>query len=302
MTSAYLVFVTRVLLLMVVILLLAGCSSVIVKQIPQTRLLAIRHNQKGVAETRKGNTKEALKDFNEALKLHGAIEDFDGMITSLINLARAHRIHRDVAAARAALDKALLLPAERPPLAAELFFENAKIYLAENNLQSAGEWARRSHEISREVGVNIGRSGNLIATVLLRRGLFNDARAEAEHALEANREQRLVEEEATSLRLLGEIDFAGGRYDTALAALTEALALDKTAGVRRNISTDLRLLGAVYLKKGEHDSAVKYFKRSLELNLSADDRDAAAFDRARLDEISKPAAAQSPPVSGSTVR
>lgn len=265
-------------------LLLAGCAGSAAANLPQARLAAIRHNQRGVEAELTGNQGAALAEFSEAFRLHGSIENWDGMAVAQTNLARTHRLRGDLASARSAMERALsLLSKSCSELAAELYFENAKLHLALGDLAAAQHWAVQAAQA--EQGGDAGRRLNLLGLVLSRAGFIEQARLEAEKALELNRVRGDATEEANSLRLLGEIELAQGKYDQAGEHFQAALLLDKKLGLGKKIALDLRGLGSASLKKDELPAAIGYYRRALEVSLSGRDSAAAAEDRARLAEL-----------------
>lgn len=260
-----------------------GCSGTAVRNLSQARLKAINHNQRGVEEEVSGNADAALVQFSEALRLHSSIENVDGKVIALINIARTQRLKGDVPSARTAIERASSLLQEPSDLAPELFFERAKIHLAAGDLVAALDWAARAAVL--EKGGNLGRRVNLVGTILLRQGLPDRAREQAETALKLNRDRKLSAEEANSLRLLGEIHLAQGKHGEAATCFNGALSLDKELGLGRKIATDLRGLGCAALQKGDLPGAISYYRRALEVSLNGADLDSAAQAMARLADL-----------------
>lgn len=273
----------RLLLVALTALVLAGCAGPRTVQLPAPRAEAVRHNQRGVEAEKVGNRETALAEFSEALRLHGSIENWDGMVVARINIARTHRLMGDPLSARRVMDRALeLLPAESD-LAAELYFENAKVYLAAGDLACASNWAVNAARA--EKGKDLGRRLNLVGAILLRLGEAERAREQADRALKLNRERGSVAEEANSLRLVGETALARGRYGEAADSFRAALALDKDLGFGRKIADDLRGLAVAAWKNGRAAEAAAYYRRAREVSLSGGDAAGAAETTARLAEI-----------------
>jgi len=265
------------------LMLCAGCAGTAVKSLSQARLEAISHNQRGVQQELRGDRDEALAEFSEALRLHGSIENLDGMTVARINMARTHRLRGDLRSARSVIDPALALLPEPSDLAPELFFENAKIYLAAGDLVAAKDWSLRSAAL--EKGGELGRRLNLVGTVLLRGGSAQEAREQVERALKVNRDRGMAVEEANSLRLLGEIHLGQGRNAEAIHCFNAALLLDKDLGLGKKIASDLRGLGAAASKNDDLAGAVAYYRRAVAVSLSGGDAGAAAEATARLAEL-----------------
>ena len=263
-------------------LCLAGCAGT-AKRVSPSRLQAINHNQRGIDEQARGRMEIALAQFNEALRLHSSIENTDGMLVALINIARTRRVTGDLPSARQAIERACSLLPEPSELASELFFEKAKILLAAGDLAGAGEWAVRAE--AAEKGADLGRRVNLVGAILLRQGMPDEAQRQLERALKLNRGAGLAGEEANSLRLLGEIHLARGSDDSALACYQGALVLDKELGFGKKIAADLRGIGAVSMKKSDLPGAIGFYRRALEVSLNSGDASLAADDMARLAQL-----------------
>lgn len=260
----------------------AGCAGSSGKGMAPARLQAIDHNQRGIEAEARGNGDAALAEFSQAFRLHGSIENRDGMVIALINIARTLRLRGDLASARQAIERASSLLQEHSALAPELSFERAKILLAAGELTAAHEWAVRA---AAETGEGRGRRLNLVALTLFRQGLPAQAREQAESALGLNRASGLAGEEANSLRLLGEIELAQGRGDRATDFFNGALSLDKELGSGRKIAADLRGLGRAALTTGDLTGAIGFCRRALEVSLNNGDSASAADDMARLAEL-----------------
>lgn len=264
------------------ILCWGGCAGKQAKPVSPSRLQAIGHNQRGVQAQAGGHGEEALAQFSEALRLQSSIENIDGMVVALINIARTQRLKGDLPAARETVERASLLFKEPSELASELFFEKAKILLAAGDLAAAKEWALRA-EAAEKGGIRGGRA-NLVAAILWRQGLPDQAREQAEKALQLNRADQAAREEANSLRLLGEIHLTQGGNDRATDCYRDALSLDKELGLGRNIAADLRGLGAA-TRKSDIPGAIGFYRRAMEVSLNGGDASLADEDMIRLAEL-----------------
>lgn len=261
----------------------AGCTGAPVQQIAPSRLQAITHNQRGIEEQAAGQTESALTEFSEAVRLHAAVENTDGVIVALVNMARTQRLKGDVAAARGAIERASSLLQEPSDLAAEVFFEKAKVFLAAGDLAAAETWAARAE--SAEKGDYLGLRKNLVASLSLRRGLLDQAREQAEAALKLNQTGGRTGELANSLRLLGEIHLLQDRADMARGKYDEALALDKELCLAAKIAIDLRGLGQCALKTGDVAGAIAFYTRARDVSLNGGDVSRASKDMELLADL-----------------
>lgn len=271
------------LLLVMVAACLGGCAGSRVKPVSQTRVQAMEHNRRGVEAEARGERDRALAEFSKALKLQSSVENTDGMIVALINSARTQRLKGDLSSARQSVERAASLLAEGSELASELFYEKAKILLAAGEIAAARVWAVRAE--AAEKGDARGRRQNLVAALMLRQGLPDQARELLEQALQLNRKAEMAAEEANSLRLLGEIHLVQGGYDRAGACYREALKLDKEFGLGAKIAADLCGLGAVAAKRGDNSGAIGWYRRALEVSSNGGDAGSAAATMALLAQL-----------------
>ena len=261
----------------------AGCAATPGRAMSQARLQAIGYNQRGVEEQAAGNQDAALAEFSEALRLQSSIENEQGMAVALINIARTQRLKGELPLARAAIDRAATLLPESSVLAPELYFETAKIVLAQGDLDAAKDWAMKG--AAAEQKGDLGRRVNLVGSILLKQDRKAEALTQAGIALQANREAGSTAEEANSLRLLGEIHLALGGNEEALASFNGALLLDKDLGLGRKVAADLRGIAGASMKKGDLAGAIGFYRRSLEVSRNLGELDLAAKDMATLSDL-----------------
>ena len=260
-----------------------GCAATPARGLSQARLQAIGYNQRGVEEQAAGNQDAALAEFSEALRLQSSIENEQGMAIALINIARTQRLKGELPLARAAIDRASTLLPETSILAPELYFEKAKITLAQGDLDAAKDWAMKG-AVAEQKG-DLGRRVNLVGSILLKQDRKAEALTQAGLALKANREAGSTVEEANSLRLLGEIHLALGGNQEALTSFNGALLLDKDLGLGRKVAADLRGIACASLKKGDLAGSIGYYRRSIEVSRNLGEADLAANDMATLSDL-----------------
>ncbi|GFO55647.1 hypothetical protein GMSM_26540 [Geomonas sp. Red276] len=265
------------------VLLIAGCGGGSFKRLPQARLDAVACTERGIAAQAGGHLDDALSQFGEALRLQSSIENREGMVVALVNIARTERLKGALVPAREAIDRAVSLLSESSPVASEVYFEKAKILFAAGDLAPAKEWALRAE--GAEKGDAAGRMANLTALISLKQGLQDQARVEAERARNLNRSVSASQEEANSLRLLAEIALAKSEAKSARDLFGQALGLDKALGLGRKVAADLRGIARAAAVEGDNASAIGYYRRSMEASLNGGDRKAAADDMARLAEL-----------------
>ncbi len=253
---------------------LAGCSGPAPMPVPPAKERAESWNRRGLSAEARGDRDGALSAFREALRIHRSIEDAEGSAAALINLARLHRLKKELAPAKDRIDDALLLVRPGGLLYPEASFEKGKIELAGGRLPGAREWAQKA--VLAETGPSSGRMLNLLARVLFLEGKIDEARSRAGTALEANRGAGARGEEANSLRLLGDIAAAGADRNMAEKLYLEALSIDKETAESGKIGADLRALGASAAAEGNIRRALAFYGRAVEVSRNGDDPQGAA--------------------------
>ncbi|MEW6720850.1 MAG: tetratricopeptide repeat protein [Thermodesulfobacteriota bacterium] len=260
----------------------AGCSGPAPIPVPAAKESAMAWNRRGLAAEKRGDRDGALSAFREALKIHRSIEDDSGAAVSLVNLARVHRLGKELVPARERIDEALPLVSPGDALFPEVAFEKGKIALAAGDLPAAEAWSGKA--VAAGKGAPSGRMLNLLGRVLLLEGKGGEARPRAAAALEANRMAKDSAEEANSLRLLGDLAAAGGDRPEAEKLYLQALAVDKEIAESAKIAADLRALGAAAAARGDAERAIAFYGRAAEVSRNGDDPEGAA---AALSEISR---------------
>lgn len=259
-----------------------GCAGAPARRLSPAQAEAVRHNQRGVRETGMGNNADALAAFAEALRLYGSIDDREGMAVSLLNIARVSRRQGNLAASRLAIERAVGLADKGGALAAELYFEHAKLALAEGDLPAAHGMAMKS--LTAPTGDNPAGQ-NLLALVLLRQGRLRESRGHAEDALEKVRKGGVGAEEANALRLLGGVHQALGDFARGAEYYARALEVDRRLGLSGRIAEDLRGLGEIAVKTGDLPTAIEYYRRAFEVSWSGGNRAFAIESMEKLSEL-----------------
>ena len=239
---------------------LYGCSSPAPVPVPPAQERALTWNKRGLEAEARGNHESAISAFEESLRIHRSIENFDGIAALLLNLARVHRQKTDLSIAKERIVETLRIISSDNPLFPEAAFEKAKVELALGNLPDAEDWARKA--VPAEKKPYSGRMQNLLSRILFLEGKTGEALPLAESALESNRKSADRAEEANSLRLTGDIALAEGDPQGAQARYLEALAIDKEMALSKKIASDLRSLGAAAFARGETDKAMAFYERA----------------------------------------
>jgi len=261
---------------MVIPLLFSSCISSPKQKLPVVLQLAERRNIIGVTAESQGKLAAAELEFMEAHRLFSSVENFHGMVLTLINSSRVFRKKGDFAKADAAIDHALNLALQTPELAAEIYFEKAKSSLAKPALDDAGFWADKAVKSAGEK--DLSRMLNLYSLICLRKGLLEKAKEKAVAAEKSSRSLGEKREEGNSLRILADVAFLEKRFNDSLQFFQSALVVDKEVAVPNRISDDLRGVGRAYEMLGDFTAAALSFNRSAATNVAV-----RAFSRAGED-------------------
>ena len=262
---------------------MAGCAGTSPAVLSKSQADMIRHNRSGIKAEAAGESRQALEEFSKALRLGRSIENKDGIIVAMVNSSRVYRRSSDAKAALAMIEGAIPLVTPTAPLYPEVAFEMAQVKLLSGELNEASGWASRA--VDADNGAQRGMRINLLARILFLRGNVNEAEVKAREALRLNRENALNEEEANSLRLLGDIFAAGVRYAEARESYNLALVIDKSLGKSRKIAADIRSLARLSLAQNDPDQALVFYNRAFTVSSAGGDRSGAAEDLLQMSRI-----------------
>jgi len=213
-----------------------------------------------------GRLAAAESEFMAAHRLFSSVENFHGMVLTLINSSRLYRKKGDFAKADASIDRALKLVEQTPELASEIYFEKSKSFLGKSDLDDAGFWADKAVKMALEK--DLPRMLNLYAMICLRKGLPEKAREKATAAERSSRSLGEKSEEGNSLRILAEVAFLEKRFNDSLLFFQSALVVDKDVAASSRISDDLRGIGRASEMLGDFNAAAHSFNRSAAANIA----------------------------------
>ena len=191
-----------------------------------THLVALL-NLTGVCHYTRGRPSEALKDFEESVRLAIRCQSERGRAQALNNVGLVYH-------GRGELDKALEYIEESLAIAREL----------------DDQWA---------VAIQLGNAGNIWHD----KGDLDKALRYHEQALAISREIRDQWGVATELGNIGTVYRDKGEPDKALAYLELALATSHEIGYRLGVVTDLASIGSIYRDRGRLDKVLEYEEQAL---------------------------------------
>lgn len=251
----------RGLLLLTVLVLLAGCSAS--KPLPVAKVAqeALSHNRAGLRAEEAGDIPLAFSELRESLRLYLSIDEREGAMVDLINLARLQRRGGNYPAALQTAQLALDLGRDGEVLRGEAALEQGLIHLAAGDIEAARTAARLALT-SKESGALRGRALNLLGRVELLQGDLAAAKSAARESLAAHEGDDPRREAANSWRLLGDVALAGGEGDAAEAAYNEALQRDRAVGSSERVADDLFGLGQSLQQRGNLTQAEDALQRA----------------------------------------
>ena len=118
-------------------LLLSSCISTPRQKLPAVLHQAEQRNLAGVNAEAQGKLAVAESEFLEAYRLYSSVENFNGMVVTLINSSRVYREKGDIVQADAVINHAVNVSSHTPELEPEIFFEKARLFLSRALLDDA---------------------------------------------------------------------------------------------------------------------------------------------------------------------
>jgi tetratricopeptide (TPR) repeat protein len=233
----------------------------------QTRA-AFQHATRGISLHERGDYTTARQEFTAAYRLYASVDDQQGMIAILINLARTYRQVKNYPAAERELANVYMLQPDAQLLPRELLFEEAHLALAESNVPLARN--KIALYLQGQAGDAKAAGHNLLAIIAQREGNQVVARQEATIALASVVNQHGVEA-ANAHRLLGNEDMKAGNASSAVVHLETALTIDRRNAAGRKIISDLRALAGAFGLQGKSDQRVLFLRHAREVAVANDD-------------------------------
>lgn len=227
---------------------------------------ALQHINRGIQADAESSLVTAEAEFLEGYRLYRTVENYPGMLTALLNLAKLYRGQGEVGKAAEAADRAVELVAHDQSIAYEVFLEKGRVLLCQGKLPEALSLSEKAvasapeSEKSRAIIFN--------AEVLLRTGQIEPALAAAATALKVAKGNDDKRSEATALRGNGEILLAAGKPAAAAENFAAALSIDKELALSKRIAEDLDGLAKAAEAGGELKNAAAFLQRRMDIWLS----------------------------------
>ena len=270
---------------LVLVVLLAACSSPPSRPVNPAQTTAQAQSQNGARALRRGDLDGALAAYTEALTAADSVEDFDTAGTQLLNLALVHAKLGQVDAAHARLDRILNAPQRySETLQGQAAARKALLLLDAGAHGTAMHWADRAQAHCPEPCMLTPVMTNLRAFIALERGDAQRAAGMAARSAELAAAAGLAAEQANALRLQGRAQTRLGGTALAAQVLAQALHLDRELGLPERIALDLMYAGENEERRGETAAAREFFERALQVSLAARLGTLSESLRSRLDK------------------
>lgn len=247
-------------------LLLAACSSAPKPADPPRLRAALEAESDGAKRYGRGDYAAAARRFDEAARLHAAIDDTAGSARNRLHLARSELALGRAEAALNALAAAQQGSDTTPSLDALLLTAQAQMDLARD------EDARQSLALATAQCAGACPQAASLHLLQARAALAGkrtaDALTHADAALKLLRDKDEAAETGNAWRLLALARLAGGDAAGALPAAQAALDIDRRLALPEKIARDWLLIGDIRAKVSAGDTAAAY-RRAQEVALAA---------------------------------
>ncbi|MBD1892553.1 tetratricopeptide repeat protein [Coleofasciculus sp. FACHB-SPT9] len=277
----YLSFTTATLLLSVTFPLLPLTSNfeplVVQAQTTQDRTAeAKRLNQEGLQQLDRGQFREGLEKFQQALAINQEIGDRKGEGVILNNIGRVYDSLGQYPKALEFYQQALAIRKEVGDKAGEGTTLNniGAVYNYLGQYPKALEFYQQALAIRKEVGDRGGEGTTLsnIGTVYNYLGQYPKALEFYQQALAISKDIGDKPGEGTILNNIGLVYKNLGQYPKALEFYQQALAIRKDTGGKAGEGTTLNNIGQVYDSLGQYPKALEFYQQALAISKDIGDK------------------------------
>jgi CHAT domain-containing protein/tetratricopeptide (TPR) repeat protein len=224
----------------------------------------------GISLYQKGEWKEALVRWDEALKISQRINDADGEAKSLGNIGLVYFSLGQYAKALEYFQQSLEIERKIGDVVGEAtsLINFGHVYLSLSQYAEALSYYQQALEIARwvkDVPMEVAALGNL-GIVYISLGQRAKALEYYNQALEMARWIQDVTMEETGLENLGGLYYASGQYDKALIVHQQALEISRKISYVAGEANALKSIGLVYNSLGQYAKAIQPFRESIKLS------------------------------------
>ena len=247
---------------LIVAISLNGCGTP-PKKSPPPLQKAARHLNKGISVEDGNVPGDAEAEFLEGYRIYRSVEDYPGMLTSLLNLSKLYRARGEsVRALEAVASAEKILPNDQS-VAYEFWYEKGRLMLHLDKVSEALESSEKALLLAPES--ERGRMFILKGEAQLLRKEYESATKLAAEALSLSRKHGDRRLEATAEKLQGEVLLATGKYSSSIERFGAALLIDKELALSGRVASDLDALARGAEAAGDIKGAVGYLLRKVDL-------------------------------------
>ena len=245
--------------------------------------------QLGTAFSERGEYGEALKLYDQSLKIFEELGDKSGIATTLHAIGNINQDQGNYEEAVKKYNQSLKIAEElgdKRGIASTLH-QLGMIHHQQGNYEEAVKKYNQSLKTFEELGDKRG-----IATTLHQLGMIHYLQGNYEEAVKKYNQSLKTFEElgdkrgiATTLHQLGMIHYQQGNYDEAVKKYNQSLKMKEELGDRSGIATTLHQIGNVHYQQGNYDEAVKKYNQSLKMKEELGDKSGIASTLGQLGMI-----------------
>jgi CHAT domain-containing protein/Tfp pilus assembly protein PilF len=224
----------------------------------------------GISFDQKGQWKEALNKWTDALKIFRKIGDVAAEAKSLNSIGVVYDNFGQYAKALEYDQRALEIDRKIGNAAGEAasLGNIGNVYLCIGQHKKALEYLRRSLRINRRIGDEAGMVISIfgIVNVYYKLGQYDKALEYYQEVLKIERKIGDSAGEAVSLGNIGLVYKSLGEYAKALDYYQQSLEIKRKIGDRAGEARSLGNIGVVYNKLGQYSKAIQPFRETIEIS------------------------------------
>ncbi|MCF2151308.1 tetratricopeptide repeat protein [Desmonostoc muscorum LEGE 12446] len=228
---------------------------------------ALRLNELGLQQLNKGQFREALKTFEQALAIFQQIGDTAGEGTILNNIGVLYRNLGQYAKALEFYQQALAIRKQTSNTEGEGNTLNniGGVYFSLGQYAKALEFYQQALAIAKQIGNTAGEGATLnnIGVVYSNLGQYAKALEFYQQALAIRKQIGDTAGEGNTLNNIGLIYDNLGQYAKALEFYQQALAIPKQIGDTAGEGNTLNNIGGVYFSLGQYAKALEFYQQAL---------------------------------------
>jgi eukaryotic-like serine/threonine-protein kinase len=233
-------------------------------------------NALGAAYEQLNKPDDAMRNYQEALRIRRSLDQKAGMAIALSNIAR-------VQATLGKSDDAYKSYAQTETIQRDIgdkkglgvtLINLGELYRERSKYEQALKAYKESLQIHREIGDEYGQALclNNIGSVYLVTGPASDALTYFEGALELRKKGNVPSEIGETLHNLGEASLKNGDYATSLDYHLKALELFRSSGDKSGAAIQTYSLGTIFEYQGRYGAALKSKEEALQTYRELHDR------------------------------